>query len=303
MNLRRAWLAAVLLLLPATGYAASREIQELQRDVAQLQADLRTLQQSQNEKLAALTELVRQALDAANRANTTTAVLENNIRQTLREQGKSVVEPVAGVGAKVDQMTQEFQAMRENVADIGRRIGNLELKVTDLSNAVKTMQAPAPPPPGTSAAPPPAASAPPLPAETLFMNARRDKLGGKAELALQEFQDYLKYYGNTDAAAEAQYYIGEIHFSQGDFDTALKEFDTVLERYQDNPKTADALWMKGLALVKVGRKTDASKEFRELITRFPGTDLSKKACAQLTGMGLRCPASRAASSRPARKKK
>ena len=304
MILRRA-ISIALFLLPAASFAANREIQELQRDVAQLQADLRALQQSQNEKLAALTELLRQALDAANKANTQSAVLDNTVRQTLREQAKNVLEPVANVGAKVDQMTQQFQALSENVADVGRRLGNVEMKVTDLGNAVKTMQAPPAPPPGALGTTPQASGgAPPPPAETLFLNARRDKIGGKSDLALQEFGDYLKYYGNTDAAAEAQYYIGEIHFSQGDLDTALKDFDAVLERYQDNPKTPDALYMKGMTLVKVGRRNDASKEFRELMSRYPGNELSKKACSQLTGMGLRCTPPRAATSgRPARKKK
>ena len=100
------------------------------------------------------------------------------------------------------------------------------------------------------------------------------------ELAVQGFTDYLKYYGNTELAPNAQYYIADIHYSQGDLETALKEFDTVLEKYEDNNKTADALYMKGMTLVKNGRRrTDGATEFKELIKRFPNNDLAKKACA------------------------
>ena len=112
--------------------------------------------------------------------------------------------------------------------------------------------------------------------------------GGKLDLALQEFSDYLKWYGSTDLAPNAQYYIAYIHSSQGDYDDAVKEFDMVLEKYPDNNKTPDSLYNKGLALTKMGRRTDGAQEYRELIQRFPSNDLSKRACDQLKGMGLSC---------------
>ena len=116
----------------------------------------------------------------------------------------------------------------------------------------------------------------------------RDRLGGKLDLAMNEFQQYLQYYPQTDLAPNAQYYIAEIHFSQGEFENALREFDMVLEKYPDNTKTPDALYMKGQTLVKLGRRTQGGQEFQELIKRFPSHDLSKKACSQLQAMGLRC---------------
>ena len=133
-----------------------------------------------------------------------------------------------------------------------------------------------------------------MPADTLYNNAQRDRLGGKLDLAMQEFQQYLQYYPQTDLAPNAQYYIAEIHFSQGDLESALKEFDLVLEKYPDNSKTPDALYMKGQTLVKLGRRTQGGQEFQELIKRFPAHDLSKKACSQLQTMGLQVRARRPA---------
>jgi hypothetical protein len=37
-------------------------------------------------------------------------------------------------------------------------------------------------------------------------------------------------------------------------------------------------------------KTDAGKEFQQLIAQFPTHDLSKLACTELQHMGLRCAA-------------
>lgn len=299
----RALVASALLLTPSLSFAASKEIQELQRDVAQLQEMVRGLQQSQNEKLAALTVMVQQAADAATKANTSVAVLDNSIRQTLRDQEKNVVAPVAGVGTKIDQMTTAFQALQESVSDISSRLNKLQTQMVDMQNAVRTINAPPAPPPAAAdagaTAPGVAAGSPPAPAETLYANAQRDRLGGKLGLALQEFADFLKYYPTTELAPNAQYYIAEIHFSQGDMDSALKEFDLVLEKYPDNNKTADALYMKGQTLVKMGRRTQGGQEFQELMKRYPGSDLAGKACTQLKAMGLRC----AAAARPAPVKK
>ncbi|HZT31420.1 MAG TPA: tetratricopeptide repeat protein [Bryobacteraceae bacterium] len=297
MTFRRLLLPAVLF---SAGhlFAASKEIIELQRDVAQIQDQLRNLQRSQDEKLSALTVLVQQALDAANKANTSVAVLESGIRQNLKDQEKSVVAPVAGVGLKIDQMTTDFQSLRDSVADVSARMGKLQQQIIDLSNAMKTMQTPAaPPPPGGDAAA--AGGAPPIPAETLYANAMRDRSGGKPQLALQEFSDYLKYYGNTDLAPNAQFYIGEIHYQQGDYDSAIQEFDTVLEKYPDNNKTADAMYMKGITLMKMGQRTKGAQELRELIRKFPSSNLSEKACNQVKAVGLSCtaPAARSAKSR------
>jgi len=277
---------SLLFLLPASGFAASREIQELQRDVGLLQQAVQQLQRSQDEKLAGLTELVRQALDASNRANTAVAIIQNGFQQNLRDQEKNVVAPVVGLSAKVDQMANNFATLQQAVSDVTTLLSRMQAQVTDLSNAVKTMQSPAAPPP--SGPGPQASGAAPMPATDLYNNALRDRSGGKADLALQGFSDYLKWYGNTDLAPNAQFYIADIHFSQGDYDNALREFDMVLEKYPDNNKTPDALYMKGVTLVKLGRRTQGADEFKELIKRYPTHDLAKKACSQLTGMGLKC---------------
>jgi tol-pal system protein YbgF len=295
---------SILLFAPAASFAASREIQELQRDVGLLQQAVQQLQRSQDEKLAGLTELVRQSLDASNRANTAVAVIQNTIQQSLKEQEKNVAAPVVGLGSKVDQMANDFRAMQQAMSDLTTMLSKLQALVTDLSNGVKTMQSPAAPPPGSSSPQASVGGTPPMPARDLYDNAVRDRSGGKVDLAVQGFSDYLRYYGNTELAPNAQFQIADIHFSQGDYENALKEFDMVLEKYQDNNKTPDALYMKGRTLVQLGRRTQGADEFKELIKRYPNSDMAKKACSQLTAMGLKCgSAPRAAAPKKAAKRR
>src|ERR1700748_203459 len=86
-------LALVGTALPVRLPAASREIQELQRDVGLLQEQVKALQASQNEKLAAIQVLIQQAVDNANRANTRVAVIQNGFSQNLKDLESKVVTP------------------------------------------------------------------------------------------------------------------------------------------------------------------------------------------------------------------
>lgn len=287
----------LFLLFPALLPAANKEMIELQRDVAQLQDQVRTLQRTVDERFAALTTLIQQSLDASNRASSSVATLEGHIGEQLRQQSDKVTNPVANVGAKIDQMTTEFQAVRESVSDVTARMGKLEQQMLDLSNSLKTMQSPAaPPPPVSSSQGPGSASsgAPPVAAETLYQNAYRDMTGNNASLALQEFTDYLKYYGSTPYAPNAQYYLGDIYFRQQDYDNALKAFDLVLEKFPENNKSADARYMKGLTLLRLNRRNAAVAEFQEIVRRYPASENATRARAQLKQLGINAPATAAA---------
>jgi tol-pal system protein YbgF len=287
-----------ILLVAPLSFGASKEIQELQRDVAQLQDQLRQLQASQDKQLAAITALVQSAIDSSNRASTSAAVIQNSIQQSLRDMENKVATPVVGLNTRINDMANDVRTTQQAVADLTTLINKMQAQLTDLGNAVKVMQAPAPPPPGSQGGTAPAqpgqaqaqpggnADIPPIPASDLYSNASRDYNSGKRDMALQEFNDYLKWYGNTDLAPNAQFYVGMIHYGQGDFDSAANDFDMVLEKYSRNPKTADAMYYKGMSLLKSpGHRTEAGDQFKELIKAYPNTDRAKQACTELTKLG------------------
>ena len=279
MHLRSA--AIVLLAVSPFAFAQKQELKELQRDVAILQDQLRAVQKSLDENLAAMKALQQTTLDQVNRSNTSLAVLDSGMRDRLKD---SVSAPVTNMGSKVDTMTQEFGFVRDSIAELNTRMGKLEQRMVDLNNTVKVVQSPNIAPPGAAAGPsepPPGTSA-----ESLYRNAMRDKSGGDFALALQEFSQYLQYFGTTEYAPNAQYYIGEVYYNQSKFEEAVKAFDLVLEKYPENNKTLDARYMKGLSLVKLGQRDEGAAEFREIIKRAPGTELAMKSSGQLKNLGL-----------------
>jgi TolA-binding protein len=266
-------------------------VRYLQRDVALLQADMSSthrMLEGLDAKLDSLTALMRETAENSNRA---TSALEKRFDERLAAQEQSLVAPVAGIGAKVDTMTDEFRYVRESVADINTRLRQLSTQVVDLNNTIQVMQAPPLPPgaEGPTAANAPAPNGPPagLSADRLYADARRDMNAGNNEIAMQEFQDYLRWFDNTPYASNAQFYIGNIHLNEQRFPEALAAFNLVLEKYPaNNNKAVDAAYMKAKTLAQMGRQSAAEQEFKLLIEKHPGHELAAKAKAELSALGV-----------------
>jgi TolA-binding protein len=305
LNLRLMMLAA----LAAGTLAAQKkeDFQALQRDVALVQADVAALKRSLEGKLDGLTQLIQQSMDSS--AKTTAAVndLEKRVTQQLTDQQKAFAAPVAEVGAKVNTLADEFQFVRESVAGMDGRLSKLSAQMVDLNNTVQALAAPPPPPlapvdagavpaaiPAPAASVPKAQGPPPgISADTLYNDARRDMSTGKNDIAMQEFQDYLKWFPSTDYAPNAQFYIGNIHFNVMNYPEALKAFDLVLSAYPETSnKNADAMYMRGRTLVLMGEKKAAAEEYAEFLVKYPKHQLTPKVESELKALPPPAPAAR-----------
>ena len=232
---RRLSVLILVAAVPLWAAAANREMQELQRDVAQLQDLVKSLQLTVNDKLSALQVQVQSSSEAANRANSAVAAVQRSLEQILRDQENKLVPPMIAMGTRLDQVSTGVGTMQQAVTDLASLMTRLQTQIADLNNAVKVIQTPATPPPAS-------VEKPSLPASDLFENADRDRRSGKLDLALQEFAEYMKWYGDTALASDAQYYIGWIHQSQNDLESAVKDFDAMVQNYPDAKKVPEALF-------------------------------------------------------------
>ncbi len=275
------------LLGPAPAGAVAREIIELQTGVSQLIQGQQALQTAVTQNNAVQKTLIEQSLDSANKLNVAMAALQ-----------KSMQDFSANSGARLDTTGTQVQGLSDNVADLQARLGKLDQKLTDVQNTLQSVDSklatpppPPQPPPGAMATPSPAASAPlptaasPASADVLYSNGLRDINGKHYDLAQQEFQDYLKYYGDTDLASNAQFYLGEIAFMQGEFQPALDAYNRVIDNYPKSFKTASARMRKGFCLAELGQKAAAIRELRTVVRQFPGTDEAKRSAAKLRELG------------------
>jgi len=281
MRITPLFATVTLLLTAGSVFGASKEQLEMQRDIAQMQDQLRTLQSTVDQKMTALQVLVQQALDAASKANTNVSVLNAGVTSTLERELKGALTPVAGLAAKVDNTNNDVAEVRNQVQDLNNSVNRIQQILTDMNNAIKVMQAPPPPAPTTAGG-----ASPPPPADALFTGADRDEHGGKFDLAIQEYRDFIQYYPDNTNASRAQYNIAQIHYTQQKFDQAAADCDVVIEKYPDDTTvTPQAYFMKGMSL-KGTRPTEAIKTWRELIKKYPGTDSAGQAKEQLRALGV-----------------
>ena len=276
---------------PAPAGAVAREIIELQTGVNQLIQGQQAMQTAITQNDAVERTLIEQSLDAVNKLSTSMAAVQKNTQDFS-----------AASGARLDTMGTQVQGLSDNVADLQARLGKLDQKLTDVQNTLQNVDsklaAPAPstlppaasptgsggPGPGPGASPM-ATAAPPASADVLYSNGLRDINGKHYDLATQEFQDYLKYYSDTDLASNAQFYLGEIAFMQGQFEPALDAYNKVLDNYPKSFKTATSRMRKGFCLAELGQKAAAIRELRTVVRQYPGTDEAKKSAAKLREMG------------------
>jgi tol-pal system protein YbgF len=263
----------------------SREMIDLQRDVTTLlqgQKDMSTQITTDN---TVIKTLLGQSNDNVNKLSGTMGVLQ-----------KSVQDVQANSGARLDTMSTQVQGLSDNLEEIKSRLGKLNQQLVDLQNSVQSLDAkisttaPATTTPGATTTPTggssPTAAAPAPPADMLYSNGLRDITSGKYDLARQEFLDYLKYYGTTDLAGNAQFYLGEVAYAQRQYDQAVAEYDKVVVNYPKNGKVAPALLKKGMAHLELGQKTSGIRDLREVAKRYPGTDEERRARAKLKELGV-----------------
>lgn len=279
---------------PRPAEAVARELIELQRDVTSLLQGQKDLATQMTQDHTVMKTLVEQSGDTVGKLNGTMSALQ-----------KSMQDVTANSGARLDTMSTQVQGLSDNLEEIKSRLGKLNQQLVDLQNTVQSLDAKisgggsaAPSTgtnPGSASAQPTGGSVPPAgsassgpapSADTLYSNGLRDITSGKYDLARQEFQDYLKYYGDTDLASNAQYYLGEIAYSQKNYEQAVGEFDKVLTNYPKSFKLAPAHLKKGMALIELGQKTAGVRELRDVVKRFPGTEEERRSRAKLKELGV-----------------
>ena len=289
---------------PRPAEAVARELIELQRDVTSLLQGQKDLATQVTQDHTVMKTLVEQSSDNVNKLGATMSSLQ-----------KSVQDVQANSGARLDTMSTQVQGLSDNLEEIKSRLGKLNQQLVDLQNSVQSLDAKisgtspatgtASPTAGGSTSnygsnPPtakPTASAgsspssPAVPsgapsADTLYSNGLRDITSGKYDLARSEFQDYLKYYADTDLASNAQFYLGEIAYSQKTYDVAVAEYEKVLNNYPKSFKLAPARLKKGMALIELGQKPAGVRELREVVKRYPGTEEDRRARAKLKELAV-----------------
>ncbi|MGH9523607.1 MAG: tetratricopeptide repeat protein [Terriglobales bacterium] len=268
---------AAFMLSSVPSFAVSKEIVQLQTQVQALQDAMARMQQSFDERMGIMRNLIETSTDKMNQINA-----------SLQDLNKTLASQHNDAGARADQLSGQVQSLHDSVDELKARLNNIAATLS----AIQAAQQNIPPAGQTTTCPPgqtcPAGAQPPQqqapPPDVLYNNALRDYNSGNADLATQEFGDYLKFYPNTDLAGNAQFYIADLEYRKGDYDAAVTDYDKVLEQYPSGNKASAAELKKAMALAKLGRRADAIKEYQALIQRYPRSLEADQARQQLRSL-------------------
>lgn len=230
------------------------------------------MQQSFDERMGVMQNLVEHSTDSVNQLSQSVKLMQ----KTLQQQN-------ADSQAKVDQVSSQIQTLNDTLDELKARLAKASKQLDDLQNQQQNLPA-TPSAPGAPTTPTGAGTQAP-PADMLYNNALRDYNSARYSLALSQFQEYLKYYPNTDLSGNAQFYIADMEYRSGNFEAAAKDYDKVLEQFPGGNKAAAAQLKKGYSLLELGRKDAGVRELNALIQRYPRTIEATQARERLQKLG------------------
>jgi tol-pal system protein YbgF len=260
----------LLLWLATPAWGVSREIVQLQTQVQALQDQMTHMQQSFDERMGVMKNLVEQSTDSMNKVAASITELQGSLQKQQTD-----------TGTHVDQISGQIQSLNDTLDELKARLAKVSKQLEDMQAAQQNVaaqqsqqtqqqqqQAQAPPP------------------DVLYNNALRDYNAAKNDLAAQEFADYVKYYPNTDLAGNAYFYLADLEFRQGNYQQAVKDYDQVLQNFPTGNKAPAAQLKKGFALLELGQKDSGIAELRRLIQRYPRSNEALQARDRLRKLGV-----------------
>jgi len=254
-----AFLLAAFLATPA--HAANKEHQQMVADIRMLQEQQQRLQLQLATVLEAL-KTVSAKLDESAGTN----------RKLFADQ-KLLIDNIAG----------DLRVVREKADDNNVRLGTLSQDVEAIhQNLVQGLAAAAAgaQPAGGAVQPgvtPPAGGAPAQPGQPArmgelprqqFQQAFSDYTGGRFDLAITEFEQYLAANPKAPDAPDAQVYIGDSHRLAGRFADAIAAYTKVINNYPNSSKVPEAYFRRGQSYEGAGDKARALQDYDYVIKNY-----------------------------------
>jgi tol-pal system protein YbgF len=275
---RRRFAVLLALLVSLGGCATAAEVTgtATQQDLMQLRADLAALQLA--------VQRARSESDGA------TAQADRRGREHAAEADRQLA-----------ALTRRLESLSSTLASLSGRVDELNTRVETLNRQVRTGAVPQPAPtpaPGASAAPGLRPTTGALQPQDIYQAAYLDYSKGSYALAIAGFREFLRRYPDHELAGNAQYWIGEAHYSlarghvnasQPDkatqaLEQAVTEFRRVVANYPRGEKVPAALFKEALALIDLKQPALAQARLQYLIDNFPQAEETPLARDRLSSL-------------------
>jgi tol-pal system protein YbgF len=282
--MRKTILVAVVSLAAAVPAAAQN------REHLQMAAELRILQQQNQELANTLAQLIQLLNDTAKALNTRIDQTNESMRKGFADQSltlnaaagdvRKTLAQTQDAATRLGELKEEVQALRASIPALISRLAlpdagvaadpNAAAAAADIAAAPGALQ----PPPSTIGLSP----------ERMYNTALSDYGGGSYAAAIQEFQDFIKAFPTSPRADDAQQYIGEAEFQQNRFEQAIAAYNLVIQNYPKGDQVAWAYFKRGLAQSRLGQTANARVSFEAVVKQFPETEPAILSLARLQAL-------------------
>ncbi|MGH8370490.1 MAG: tol-pal system protein YbgF [Gammaproteobacteria bacterium] len=94
---------------------------------------------------------------------------------------------------------------------------------------------------------------------------------GRYDDAITGFTAFIQQYPQSELVPNAEFWMGESHYQEKDFQGALVNYKAVIENYPDSGKTPDALLKMGYAQYELKDWKAARNAFDTLVSKYPNS--------------------------------
>ena len=252
---------------PVSG--ADREHQQMMADIRMLQEQtmrLNVMLGSLDTTLQTLLTRLDSQDEASRRAFADQKLLVDNLAGGVR----IVREKVDETNVRVSSLSQEVEAIRLSLTKL--RAPRLTQLAVDPETGLPTESAVAIQRPAGAAPVDPAVSP-----QRMFDTAWGDYATGQWALSIQGFEAYISAFPRSELSDDAQFWIGDNHFSNGQFREALGAYEQVIASYPDGDKVAESLYKRGLTLGRLAEPELARQAFEQVVRNHPDNNMANLA--------------------------
>jgi tol-pal system protein YbgF len=284
MNLLRSTLALAVLAAAVPAVAQNREHQ-------QMSAELRMLQE-QTQQLALTLAQIGDALKALN--------------ARLDASDKEAQQRFADQKLLIQKLSDDVSAVRERSQDTDTRLRKVADEVEALRSTITSLPSlisgAAPPPPETGAIDPTAPASPLPPASQastiglspsrMLDTAKSDYFSGSYASAVSGFDSLLRTFPTSEAAAEAQFMLGETYSQQKRYAEAVNAYTAAIQKFPRSMWVPEAYYKRGKAQESLGTPEAARASYEMLLKTYPDTPSAGLAKQALDRLGRQAAAPR-----------
>lgn len=185
-----------------------------------------------------------------------------------------------------------YQAeLKSQLTEMIDRMGTIDGRLTDIERQLRELRdrggVPAQSRPVVNTSPDTTTRTPQIDQNKMFDNAFTDLKAGNYDLAILQFEEFIKQFPGTPRTDDAQYWLAECYYGKRDYARAIPEFEKVEKQYADSDKLGPSLFKLARSFEETGNKVKACGVFKRIAKDFPDSFEARQAGDKIKD--LQCP--------------